>query len=245
MDENPAAMPTLTGTQLKILAICVMFLDHFVDVIMPHEGLAEMILRTPGRVAAPIMCYMIAEGYAHTSSRARYLRRLFLFAAVSHIPYVLCFDMDFFQSTSVMWTLAMGLLALMVWKENRIPGPLRLLSLMGCCALAYHANWNYVGVLWVVVFGVFHGDRRKQFLCFALIGLLFHVLPTFMDFGFSHDGYPHWYQLGIFLAIPLLWMYRGERGRSSRFMSWFFYVFYPAHFVLIYILKQGVTFFFC
>ena len=97
MEESRAMPLSLTGTQLKMLAVCVMFLDHFVDVIMPHEGALEMILRVPGRVAAPIMCYMIAEGYIHTSSRVRYLKRLVLFAAISHIPYVLCFDMCFFN----------------------------------------------------------------------------------------------------------------------------------------------------
>ena len=126
----------------------------------------------------------------------------------------------------------------MALKEDRLSMTLRLLILLGCCVLAYSANWNYVGVLWVVTFGLFHGDKKKQFLCFAGIGFLFHVVPTFMAFGFVHDGYPHWHQMGIFLAIPLLWMYRGERGRNSRLVSRFFYVFYPAHFVLIYFLKE-------
>ena len=61
----------LNANQLKIIAIIAMTIDHTVAIFMP-QGPLKMILRCIGRLAAPIMCYMIAEGYHHTSNRKRY-----------------------------------------------------------------------------------------------------------------------------------------------------------------------------
>ena len=76
----------LNANQLKIIAIAAMTIDHAAAIFLPH-GLLKMILRCIGRLAAPIMCYMIAEGYHHTSNRKSYLLRLILFAL---ILFVLC-----------------------------------------------------------------------------------------------------------------------------------------------------------
>ena len=42
-----------------------------------------------------------------------------------------------------------------------------------------------------------------------------------------------WWSL---LAIPLLALYNGQRGRWK--MKWFFYLFYPLHLVIIYGISQ-------
>ena len=78
----------LNVNQLKIIAIVAMTIDHIAAVFLP-EGPLKVVLRCIGRLAAPIMCYMIAEGYYHTSNRKRYLGRLILFAVISHFAYCL------------------------------------------------------------------------------------------------------------------------------------------------------------
>ena len=64
------------------------------------------------------------------------------------------------------------------------------------------------------------------------------MVPTFtyLDQGFDHI-LPHWYQLFIFAAIPLLALYNGEKGSRSRALSKFFYWFYPGHLMLLYLLQ--------
>jgi hypothetical protein len=44
------------------------------------------------------------------------------------------------------------------------------------------------------------------------------------------------FQLGVFLVVPLLSRYNGIR-KSGDGYKWFFYVFYPAHLLLIAVLK--------
>lgn len=106
----------LTATHLKLIAISAMLIDHIApNLSISHDTLGGMLLRVPGRITAPIMCYMIAEGFYHTSSKKKYLCRLLLFAFISHIPYNLCMGTNF-PTTSVMWCLAMGLSALIIAK---------------------------------------------------------------------------------------------------------------------------------
>lgn len=57
----------LTATQLKRIGISAMLLDHFAGLFINHDTPLGMALRIPGRIVAPIMCYMISEGFFHTS----------------------------------------------------------------------------------------------------------------------------------------------------------------------------------
>ncbi len=233
--------PVFNANTLKILAIALMFFDHFSAVFFPHNSLWGMATRVPGRIVAPLMCYFVAEGYYYTAHRAKYIQRMFIFALISHIPYILCFNLGFFQATSVMWGLTMGLVALTAVKNQHLPLWLRLGAVPLCCVLSVTANWNYVAVLWIVAFGVLRGNYIGQMLSFMGIGIVFHILPTYLNFGLDHSGYPHWYQLGIFLAIPLLLLYTGKLGKKSKVVSYLFYIFYPAHLLLIYILNNYTT----
>ena len=231
----------LNANQLKIIAIIAMTIDHTVAIFMPH-GPLKMILRCIGRLAAPIMCYMIAEGYHHTSNRKRYLLRLILFALISHVPFNLSmnFALSPFVATSVIWSLAMGLLALMIVKDEKLHPLLRMGGLLLCCLLAYTANWNYIAVLWVVLFGWFYGNKKMQIISFTLIGLTFHVGQQFKSLlgGLQTvENFRLWYQLGIFLVIPLLLSYDGTHGKKSKFMKYLFYWYYPLHMVILQILK--------
>ena len=54
----------LTSTQLKTIAITAMLLDHFAGLFINHDTIGSMALRVPGRIVAPIMCYMISEGFS-------------------------------------------------------------------------------------------------------------------------------------------------------------------------------------
>lgn len=101
-------MKVLTEFDLKILAISAMFLDHAVAITLSHNSFFGMLLRFPGRIVAPVMCYFIAEGYYKTSNPVKYAKRLLLFSVISHLPYNLLFGFDFLQATSVMWGLFLG-----------------------------------------------------------------------------------------------------------------------------------------
>lgn len=126
------------------------------------------------------MCYLIAEGYWHTSNIKRYLGRLLFIALVSHIPHALCFGFApwrFWQATDVMFALLLGLMALAAWGSPKLALWQKLGATAACCLLAYPADWNYIAVLWIVGFGVFRGSPARQMLSFAGVGVAYLLQP--------------------------------------------------------------------
>ena len=52
-----------------------MLLDHFAYAFLYYRSPACIALRTAGKMALPIFCFLLAEGYCHTKSVRRYLMR--------------------------------------------------------------------------------------------------------------------------------------------------------------------------
>lgn len=223
----------LTANQLKTIAIMAMLFDHIAWLFVPTQSVWGQLLHAFGRTTAPIMCFFIAEGFHYTSNVKKYIGRLLLFAIISHFPYVLCFAYPWYRATSVMWTLAMGLIALWIVKHERISAGLKITGFLLCCLLAYPGDWSYRPVLWIVAFGLLKGDFKKQMLAFGAIALMTYLLPG----GILANPTGNLYTLGIFLVIPLLWMYRGRKGEKGKWQKWFFYVFYPAHLLILYFFR--------
>ena len=257
--ESTKNYQLLTANKLKIIAVITMFFDHFVTVFMPNNEPLNLIFRLLGRTAAPVFCYFIAVGFNYTSNVKKYILRLLIFAAISHIPYNICFgykitptiSLKFFEATSVIWPLALGLIALALIKNvkinfmikpvlnNALNLALKAVILAVCCAAAYasNANWYFIAVLWVVAFGLFYGNFKLQITAFCFIGII-HLLWQLKRYGFFDETQPQWFQLGIFLAVPLLLLFNGKPGKKSKFMTWFFYVFYPTHLILLFLLNK-------
>lgn len=235
---NLSNKPAINADQLKLIAIIAMVIDHCAVVFLPESSPAMWPLRMIGRMTAPIMCFLIAEGYHHTSNLKKYMGRLLFMAVVSHVPHNLCLGMDVFplwKATSVMLSLFCGLAALAVWKSRRIPARWqKVLLIVLCCLLAYSADWNYIAVLWILGFGVFHGSFRKQLLTFCCVAVLYMMQPLV----YNHC-LPSVSRLGIFFVIPLLFFYNGQRGlRHKQLIKWGFYWFYPLHLLILYGLDQ-------
>ena len=80
--------------------------------------------------------------------------------------------------------------------------------------MSYHA----FGVLMV---GALYLARKSHLLQFALGAALVWWYCV------EHGSY---FELPALIGLGLLFFYNGKRGRS---MKWFFYVFYPAHILII------------
>ena len=125
----------LSGNELKVIAIIAMAADHLAWTLWPGYANKEwwlIALHLFGRLAAPTMWFMIAEGYTHTSNLKKYLQRLFVFAVLSHFAYNFCFGISFvpfrhsfLNQTSVIWALFCAALALYINDDQRRAFPLQ------------------------------------------------------------------------------------------------------------------------
>lgn len=225
----------LNANQLKLIAIIAMALDHLAVVFLPEASSLWLLAGAIGRLTAPIMCFFIAEGYHHTRSRKRYALRLLAGALVSHVPHALCFGFsvwEFWRATSVMWSLFLGLLALMAWENRALALPRRLGAVALCCLLSYPGNWNCIAVLWVVCFGVLRDAGWKKWLAFAGVTGLYLA-----EFFVIESNDPLWLRLTVLAAVPLLMLYNGKRGSRRPVYQWGYYLFYPLHFLALYLLR--------
>ncbi len=235
--ENRSASRGLTTNQLKVIAIVAMVIDHCTSIFAPDDlHVVVYLLRTFGRFTAPIMCFLIAEGYYHTSNLKRYMGRLLVMAVLSHIPFALCFGFDplrFWESTDVLFALLLGLVALAIYHNDKCSTLEKVLGIWICCLLAYSADWNYIAVLWILSFGVFRGYRRKQLLAYVAVAGLY-LLQALL----YHNGiYSLLMRVGVFLVLPIIWSYNGRHGKKSRLIKWGFYWFYPIHLLLLYFIQ--------
>ncbi|MFA9379533.1 MAG: TraX family protein [Acetanaerobacterium sp.] len=232
---------TMSGFALKAIAVAAMFIDHAAYLLVDPVSPAGLILHFIGRLTAPIMCYFIAEGFYHTHSIRRYAARLAVFAVISQIPFQLVIekgDVSFPPRTlNMLFTLLCGLLALWAWKKIQTP-PLSALAVTGLCAVTLFSDWQIFGVLFILGFGIFHGDRREQLTAFAWISAAKVIMNLLSAASAGQSLLPVLSTLGIFCAIPLILLYNGQRGgenagnRGKR-LGWLFYIAYPAH-LLVY-----------
>ena len=125
----------MDANTIKLIAVIAMTIDHVTWMIYPGypKEFVPILLHIIGRLTCPIMCYFIAEGYHYTKNLNKYTVRLFLFAFISHFAYVFA-SMDFvnwksfipfyygsvLNQTSVMWSLAWGLVMLRVVNSRSV-----------------------------------------------------------------------------------------------------------------------------
>lgn len=225
----------MTSNVLKVLAIVAMIVDHTTVWLVESSSDLETVLRAFGRTAAPIMCFLITEGYYHTSDNKKYMQRLFVFALISHFPYVLYFGLEWWQGTSVIWGLFLGLVALTIFQSKNKSMFLKICAVILCCLFAWTADWNYIAVFWVLAFGIFRNNPSLRIISFTLIGLALYIIP-----GLYQDGTDLILRFGILFVVPLLLLYNGQRGRKSFILKWSFYIIYPLHFIILYILRYYI-----
>lgn len=213
----------LDGTTLKIIAMISMAFDHVGDMFFPGVMWPRMI----GRLAMPIFSFFIAEGFAHTRDKKKYLGRLGLFALISEIPFDLAFDGRLgLGHQNIMLTFFLAGLALVLFDRilggngpegERIPvgkTALGVLAVAGIAALALLLRADYTVFAVVAVF-LFYVLRHKHPLLRSGVGVAFLALTRTM-------GY---YVATGFSFIPLA-LYNGQKGKG---LKWLFYAFYPGH----------------
>jgi hypothetical protein len=230
----------LTSNTIKMIGIIAMTIDHTALIFFPRYSLdlPVVFMHIIGRLTAPIMMFFIVEGYYHTKNLKKYLQRLFIFAIISHFAYTFAFGKSFipfretvFDQTSVLWTFGLGLLALAVYKSDKLKKWQKHIINFISIWSAFPADWSSPGALAILHMGRNRGNFKKQ-----MFSLIFYItFYSIIYFIFVNKVYGL-IQMLIILAIPILYHYNGQRG-NWKGMKWFFYIYYAAHLIILGIIR--------
>lgn len=223
----------ISAAVLKWIAVVSMVIDHFACSVYPRLNGYDIgvyhILRGIGRIAFPIYCYLLVEGFFLTKNVWRYLRNLLLFAAVSEIPFNMAvFGHVFYpQGQNVYCALALGICAMMLLK--RVDG-FRVWQLLaqGVVIAVFlflgevlEVDYHWKGIAFIVLFYYLRKLRFRQEVT-AVVGAV--------AFGI--------YERAAVVAFLPLYLYNGKRGRQAKYV---FYAIYPLHLLLFGVLRLWLS----
>lgn len=237
----------LNSNALKTIAVIAMTVDHIAWLVFPnypHEFL-PVLLHIIGRLTCPIMCYFIAEGYHYTRDVRKYTVRLFVFALISHFAYIFAsadyVDIKSFipfyygnilNQTSVIWSLAWGLVMLRIVNSEKIQKQwVKTLLVLLICVVTFPSDWSCIASLCILAFGTNRGNLKAQSMWLVIYVALYSAV-----YCFAIDRVYGLVQMGVVLAIPFIKLYNGKRGKDPRinkFMKWLFYIYYPLHLAIL------------
>ncbi len=246
--------PGLSGTALKQIAMVSMLFDHVGAVCLEYgllhdafsgrEGMLWTIdlgLRMAGRIAFPIYCFLLTEGFLHTHDRRRYLGRLLLFACLSEVPFDLAVQGCLYDPSyqNVLFELSICFLVLWgfdafrrrlhggalasawigqpqaLWLAEGV-GMAGIAAAGGAAALLLRTDYDVTGVLFAALYALAAGRRWERTAAAAALGALESLNPCLGSGGLA--------------AFPI-WLYNGTRGRTVH--RELFYWFYPVHLLVL------------
>ena len=225
----------MTSFLLKIIIIITMLFDHVGDSFIGHFSFLNLI----GRIAFPIFAFQVVQGYMHTHNVRKYALRLFIFAFISQIPFML-FLSTFYDSyyLNIFFTLFLGIICLYGFDniKNKYLGTLFAILI---CVIAHfiQVDYGYYGIAVIFVFYVFNKfwPNKKSLMCLAFILItILKYLPNIISYPSLYIYYIGYILFTCISLVPIC-MYNGKQGPKVKYL---FYAFYPVHLLLLYFLTK-------
>ncbi|MBQ9608859.1 MAG: conjugal transfer protein TraX [Lachnospiraceae bacterium] len=246
----------MTTFVLKLIAIITMTIDHigasigltYVNGNLYLSGLIPkniyFLCRAIGRIAFPIFCYLIVEGYYHTRNIRKYALRLFIFALISQVPFSLAFFKTPFDfDTNVYFTLFFGLICVYLadyekkqYAEYKEGGDKSILRSCICAYFAIliimiisvilHTDYSAYGIMLILLFYYFRIEyplsSREDLIKFIKLFISIAIFTFIFSNTFE--------LLGLLSLIPIAF-HNHKKGPSMKYV---FYAYYPVHLLILY-----------
>ncbi len=224
----------LSQNTLKIIAVVSMLIDHIGFLLFPKI----IVFRILGRLAFPIFAFFIMEGARYTKSRPKYLLRMIIFGVICQIPASL-FSPSTPLNIFITFSLSIIIIILFDWLKEAKTGRDKLLSMLVNIVVIILVfvltrlvviEYGFAGILFAPLASLPKTEKDNP------RDILYRVCMTIPAFIVLSVEYAPIYQVASILAIPLLLLYSGKRGRYS--LKYLFYFFYPAHLMLLYFISD-------
>lgn len=239
----------MTGFVLKLIAALTMLIDHAGLLLFP----GARWMRIVGRIAFPLFAYSIAEGFRYTHDRKRYFLQIFLLGTACQIVYTIA-DGTLYLGILITFSLSICLMALAremrsAWcGEQTTVGNLLenggisqssrcILTttaffgatvLVALLTMTVRVDYGFCGILVPLAAYLPEKPAYRKLSCGAMLA----VLSAYQWIGGDHV------QVWCLLAMIPLILYNGQPGKHR--LKWFFYIFYPVHMAVLYLLAMVV-----
>lgn len=226
---------------IKYIAMFTMLLNHIAAVFLERGTVLHEILEDVGYFTAITMCYFLVEGYGYTRSKKKYGRRLLLFAIISQFPFMFAFKEAFsVVGLNMIYTLFICFLILVAMEKIQ-NGILRTIVLILLVFMTVISDWQILAAVFTIMFASYKDSKKKMMMAYGIAFLMFAGLNSlnYVAMNTCSVGMAllHGALSGAAIlvsGIVILFFYNGKRSEHGRkFSQWFFYLFYPAHLLVI------------
>jgi len=213
MKNNKVGIDAFT---LKMIAAVTMLIDHVGYIFFPQY----VLLRIIGRISFPIFAFLIVEGFMHTRDVKKYIFRMIIFALITEIPFDFAFYGTFnWGHQNVLVTFLLALVAMYIDRQYK-----RKIGVVAAFVLAFAAEFigSDYGMFGVIIVMMFYWNYERFYnkLIFGTASLVLLASS---------------YQIFDVMAMIPIGLYNGKKGIGFKY---FFYVFYPGHLLILYMIHM-------
>jgi hypothetical protein len=213
---------------LKVIAIATMVMDHVWYIL--YSDVPDMFfLHVIGRLAFPIFAYLIVLGVESTKNPKKYMATLLAFALISQVPYFLAFGIQPFERLNILFSLFLSALTIYFFNKRSMLAFVPLLI-----SIFLMTEGGYYVVLTAVGMKLLKDNWKIGILALAALNIQFLFTPDIVQ------------TLSLF-AVPLIFLHVKnwfkkeilipEASLAYSFRKYVFYVFYPLHLSLLFLIK--------
>lgn len=230
---------------LKLTATMTMLIDHIGATLVyaaylsawngENYGVSNALvpvyqaMRVIGRIAFPIYCFLLVEGFHHTRNVKKYMKRLAIGMLLSEIPFDLAFSggLDW-TGSSVMVTLLLGCSMMLAMERTKGFWKIAAVFPFGIAADLLGSDYGGHGIAIIAMLNLTRGIPREKLwrtACFAVL-LWFGAEVTVLGLTFPMELF------GL-ISLILLFRYQGRKVTKNKWVQLAFYLFYPVHLLVL------------
>lgn len=238
-------MKKFDGFQLKLFMMILMVfdhLDHIPGFIGPNLGTFFHMIT---RCVALWFAFGVVEGMKYTRSKTKYNVRLFMWAGImfgiNMLVNTVYASADIHLTNNIFLTLALGALMINIIEFNfvkvkKIDNIIKTIAIIGILMIGLVKAEGAIPVLpFILLTYAFKNNVKNRDISYIVLSILMFALnfQMYSTIGITIEMILLNCDWLVFTIIPFLHMYNGERGLSNKFTKYLFYVFYPAHLIIL------------
>lgn len=232
---------------IKVIAIITMLIDHIGFILLDNNIYCRLI----GRISFPLFCFLLVNGYHHTSDKRKYLIRMLSFSFISEIFFDLsCFNKFDMSHQNVFFTLSFGLITIIstekfkeyiskqleylkdsfIYKFILFLGTAWLVGFFMACNHTLCADYGWFGIILIYAIYLSYGIDFKHKLLMSLSIIIVNIINCIVDANYI--------ELISISSIIFIFLFKDKKVIVPKPIKLFCYIFYPLHLFILLLLKS-------